>query len=166
MFITKKNYFHIFLTLFLAFFSTLPSTQTFQDIGLIFFFNELPWKIGLWTYISTLYLYIQIFFLGGGRGTPRLYIDSDPQRGLKSSLVRRRGKLNWDVIQFSQHSSSTSSIIKSVFKFIIFRNGNIGAVLALLNHPRIDINHQVMINLGGGTRIKRGGDKTFRQLVY
>ena len=40
----KRNFFNIYLTFFLAFLSTLPSTQTIKVIDLIFFSNELALK--------------------------------------------------------------------------------------------------------------------------
>ena len=57
-----------FCTLFQAFFSTIPSTQTKKIIGLFSF--SWQWKIGLWTYISALYLFSKAFFVGVGRQTP------------------------------------------------------------------------------------------------
>ena len=47
-------------------FLTFPSTQTKKVIDLIFFSMSWPWKIGLWTWISTLYLFSKAFFSGGG----------------------------------------------------------------------------------------------------
>ena len=73
----KANFFFLhFLTLFQAFFSILPSTQTIKVIGL--FFMSWPWKIGLWICVSTPHLFLKAFFQGGGERPPRLYIDSDP----------------------------------------------------------------------------------------
>ena len=43
----QKSIFYISLNLFLAFFSTLPSTQIIQVFGLIFSMSW-PWQIGLW----------------------------------------------------------------------------------------------------------------------
>ena len=48
----KKIFFTFFLPFF-AFFSTLPKTQTIKVINLVFFSMSWPWKIGLWTCIST-----------------------------------------------------------------------------------------------------------------
>ena len=57
----NKIFFSFFWPFFRHFF-TLPSAQTIKVIGLFFFSFSWPWKIGLWTCISTLYL----FSLGGG----------------------------------------------------------------------------------------------------
>ena len=75
LFAIKAKYFLHFLTI-LAFFSTLPGTQTFKVIGLIFF-NELAlhnWAINMH---FSLYLLFKAFFYGGAWAA-RLYIDTDP----------------------------------------------------------------------------------------
>ena len=75
-----KEIFFTFFDHFLAFFSTLPGTQTLKVISLIFFISW-PCIIGLWKWISTLYILFKAF-CRVGRGAPppppRLYIDSDP----------------------------------------------------------------------------------------
>ena len=92
----KKNIFNIFYP-FLAFFSTLASTQTVKDICLIYFQRAYLEKLGytlrnflLTTIISTLYQFSKAFFIGRGVGRfplPRPYIDSDPPARVKLSLL-------------------------------------------------------------------------------
>lgn len=76
IFVQNKNkiLYIFFFTLFSAFFSTLPSTQTIKVIILIFFPIGWPWKIGLWTlnmHFNPMTI-LQGLFLEG------LCIDSDP----------------------------------------------------------------------------------------
>ena len=59
---TKQKYILHLFDSFLAFFSTLPSTQTI-DYRSNFCSMSWPWKIGLWTCISTIYLFYKAFFL-------------------------------------------------------------------------------------------------------
>ena len=54
VFKNKIFYFFIFISLFLTFFTSLPSTQTIKVIGLILFSISWIWKIGLYTFISNL----------------------------------------------------------------------------------------------------------------
>ena len=76
--VNKTKIFFTFFYLFLAFFSTLPSTQTIKVIDLIFF-NELALKNWALEHAFQPYTYsLKPFFRG--RGTPpQSIIDSDPQ---------------------------------------------------------------------------------------
>ena len=78
--LNKTKYFLHFFNPFLAFFSTLPSTQTIKVINLIFFQSADLEKLGF-EHAFQPYIYsLRPFSKGGGRKTPpsSLYIDSDP----------------------------------------------------------------------------------------
>ena len=64
LFKTKK-YFYTFLILFWHFFQPYLAPKL-SRVSVQLFFNEMPWKMNIWTCISTLFLYSW----GGGVGRP------------------------------------------------------------------------------------------------
>ena len=84
------NFFLHFSDPFLAFFSTLTSTQTIKVIGLIFL-SEPPlanWAMHM--HFNTIPILSGIFLEGGQTPPPRLYIDADLPAfiGLKFAFIK------------------------------------------------------------------------------
>ena len=87
----KVFFFFIFLTPFLAFFSTLPSTQTIKVIGLIFLSDPQLANWAMHMHFNTIPILLDIFLGGGGQTPPpRLYIDADLPAfiGLKFAFIK------------------------------------------------------------------------------
>ena len=68
--IKQKNYFFHFSEPFLAFFSTLPSTQTIKVIGLIFLSDPQLANWAMHMHFNTIPILLDIFLGGGGGKRP------------------------------------------------------------------------------------------------
>ena len=104
-----------------ALFSTLSSTQTIKVIDLIFSLMSWHWQIGLWTCISTLYLFSKTFFKRGGVGRPPPVLPFIGLNGQRRFYNYVYSPFKLQCNKFSINSPKVLNNTRFGHKFIFFR---------------------------------------------
>ena len=135
IFVKKKNIFYIFFTIFLALFSTLPSTQNFLGYHSNFFQWAGLIKLGFEHAFQPYTYSLRLFSMDGGRGTPptlRLYIDYRVNKHIFSLIIvlfrcyhgSLESSATWDIRENCFSPGRAFSTWTTLGNFIMVTGGN------------------------------------------